>query len=88
LDKKNYKRIIIVAYRLPFRFVKKKEETHIVQNSGGLVSAILSLSEKINNGASTSEKIIWVGAGEKLPGKETVLPDFVLHPIAIPPEMT
>ena len=45
-DKFDFERIIIVAYRLPFKLVKKKYGHSVVQNTGGLVSAILSLSEK------------------------------------------
>jgi hypothetical protein len=37
-DQFKFKRIIIVAYRLPFKLVRKKEEFFQVQNSGGLVN--------------------------------------------------
>ena len=80
----NFKRIIIVAYRLPFKLIRKKEESYIVQNSGGLVSAILSLSEKMKPAPDSSSKILWVGTGEKELGNETMHPNFELHPVEIP----
>ncbi len=83
-DQFNYKRIIIVAYRLPFKLIRKKEESFIVQNSGGLVSAILSLSEKMKPDINSSSKILWVGTGEKQLGVESIHPNFDLHPVEIP----
>ncbi|NJO91966.1 MAG: hypothetical protein HC831_25600 [Chloroflexia bacterium] len=41
----HFNRLVIAAYRLPFKFTKIKNEYKAVQNSGGLVSAVLSLSE-------------------------------------------
>jgi trehalose 6-phosphate synthase/phosphatase len=65
----NFKRLIIVAYRLPFRIYKQKSGYKVVQNSGGLVSAILSLSEsfKRNNNQLVNNKIVWSGVGDNLP---------------------
>ena len=63
LDQIDFKRIIIVAYRLPFKLVRKKQKNYAVQNAGGLVSAILSLSEKMMRENSSAHKIIWVGTG-------------------------
>src|SRR4030042_6885436 len=82
-DQYNFKRIRIVAYRLPFKLIRKKEESFIVQNSGGLVSAILSLSEKMNSGNNSSSKILWVGTGEKKLGNENINTNFELHPVEI-----
>ena len=45
----HFKRLVIAAYRLPFKFNKTKKGYKAVQNSGVLVSAILSLSENIKN---------------------------------------
>jgi trehalose 6-phosphate synthase/phosphatase len=83
-DNYNFKRIIIVAYRLPFKLVRKKDESHAVQNSGGLVSAILSLSGKMRSGGGTSPEILWAGTGEKELGDINVSPGFKLFPVEIP----
>ena len=66
-----YQRLIIVAYRLPFKFIKKKGGVTAFQNSGGLVSAILSLSNKlplVDTGGNKS-RIVWVGEGHEVPEK-------------------
>jgi len=39
---RHYDRLVLVSYRLPFRVLRNK----LVQNSGGLVSAILALAQK------------------------------------------
>lgn len=83
----NFKRLVIVAYRLPFKLVNNGEETTVIQNSGGLVSAILSLSEKMNANASTPVKILWVGNGEKQLEEENINPHFDLYPVDIPDEI-
>lgn len=63
-----YKRLVIVAYRLPFKFVKTESGYCAIQNSGGLVSAILSLSEKFKSSQSAcSDKIVWVGVPDEFP---------------------
>lgn len=51
-----FKRLVIVAYRLPFKFTKVKDGYKAVQNSGGLVSAILSLSQKMPIASTDVEK--------------------------------
>ncbi len=86
-DHYNFKRIIIAAYRLPFKLTKKKDESFLVQNSGGLVSAMLSLSEKMKISNGPSSKIIWIGTGEKQLGTENDHPNFELHPVEIPREL-
>ncbi len=84
-DKFDFKRIIIVAYRLPFKLVKKKEGYNVLQNSGGLVSAILSLSEKLNTGEDKNAKIMWVGTGDPMLETATnVNANFNLYPVEIP----
>lgn len=80
----NFKRIIIVAYRLPFKLIRKKDEFITVQNSGGLVSAILSLSEKLNSANSIPAKIIWVGTGDRQLADANLHSNFELHPVEIP----
>lgn len=84
IDQFNFNRIIIAAYRLPFRLVRKKEEYYTVQNSGGLVSAILSLSDKMNKNNNSSVKILWAGTGDSQLEKEDVYPGVRLIPVAIP----
>ncbi|QKZ12018.1 bifunctional alpha,alpha-trehalose-phosphate synthase (UDP-forming)/trehalose-phosphatase [Spirosoma sp. KUDC1026] len=86
--KQSHNRIIIVAYRLPFTIKRTNEGTEIFQNSGGLVSAVLSLAEQV--GQSTSEhapKIHWVGqAGNNLadlPSSVFENENFVAHPVFI-----
>src|SRR4030042_1436547 len=80
----NFNRIIIAAYRLPFKLVRKKEEYYAVQNSGGLVSAILSLSERINSNHNSSPEILWAGTGDSQLGNEDVHPGVKLLPVEIP----
>jgi len=83
-DQFDFKRIIIVAYRLPFKIVRKKDNYYVTQNAGGLVSAILSLSEKMNTGNKGALKILWVGTGDSQLGKEYINPNFKLFPVEIP----
>ncbi len=84
-NKQKFNRLIIVAYRLPFKLVRKKGEYHAVQNSGGLVSAILSLAENMTeNPGSVSQKILWVGSGEEQLGEKNIHPKFDLFPVEIP----
>jgi trehalose 6-phosphate synthase/phosphatase len=77
-------RLIIVAYRLPFKLVQCNGVNTAVQNSGGLVSAILSLSENMNLISNSDSKILWVGTGEKKLGEKNVNPHFDLYPVEIP----
>jgi trehalose 6-phosphate synthase/phosphatase len=81
-----FKRLVIVAYRLPFRFIRQKGRISAIQNSGGLVSAILSLSQKMRNSSgSLASKILWVGRGENIPQKSSDSrfenPDFEIQPV-------
>jgi trehalose 6-phosphate synthase/phosphatase len=61
-----FKRLIVVSYRLPFKVVIRDGRKVIEQNSGGLVSAMSALSEKMADyGASELyQKIVWVGKGD------------------------
>lgn len=60
------RRLVIVAYRLPFKFKQRQGRFTAVQNSGGLVSAVLSLTHKLNIAGDSGEmdKTVWVGMGE------------------------
>ncbi len=62
--------MVIAAYRLPFKFSKTKKGLKAEQNSGGLVSAILALSENFrkSNSQIADSKIVWAGIADDLPG--------------------
>lgn len=68
---KNFNRLIIAAYRLPFKFNKTKNGFKAIQNSGGLVSAILALSENLkkDNNLVVNSKIVWAGIADNLSDK-------------------
>ena len=89
LNKNSFKRIVIAAYRLPFKFVHKDGKMHAIQNSGGLVSAILSLSNKIRevNYGDIQEKTVWIGKSDNSPkelGSEPIENDvFKIEPVFI-----
>lgn len=59
-----FKRLIIVANRLPFKFVLQNGTYVAEQNSGGLVSAILALSENLKKTNSAAGDIVWIGTGD------------------------
>lgn len=84
IEQFDFKRIIIVAYRLPFKLIRKKDKYTAVQNTGGLVSAMLSLSDKINAAGKKKSEIVWVGTGASQLGKENISPNFKLYPVEIP----
>ena len=83
----SFKRLVIIAYRLPFKLVKKGNTTVAVQNDGGLVSSILSLSEKMNFNSGGESKILWIGTGEKQLGMESINQKFDLLPVKIPEDV-
>ena len=91
--KQNYKRLIIVAYRIPFKIVMKNEKPTLIQNSGGLVSAILSLSSKMKEGGvmDKENKILWFGYSDTFfedNSSENLSDDtFEVYPIQINPEI-
>jgi trehalose 6-phosphate synthase/phosphatase len=64
----HFERLVIAAYRLPFKFTKMKTGYKAEQNSGGLVSAILALSEnfKKSNSQVVNSKIVWAGTADNL----------------------
>lgn len=67
-----FKRMVIVSYRLPFKTVIIDGRETTVQNSGGLVSAISALSQKIagNSMADLCQTIVWVGKSDAPPATE------------------
>lgn len=86
----HFKRLVIAAYRLPFKLSKTKKGYKAVQNSGGLVSAILALSENFKKSTKDlkNSKIVWAGIADDLP--DDVTPDsfenenFDILPVTIP----
>jgi trehalose 6-phosphate synthase/phosphatase len=83
-----FSRIIIVSNRLPFKIVNTNGENKLTQNSGGLVSAILSLSEKKNEYINDSSgKIIWIGSSdhtrEEFKEVASQNNDFDIYPVQI-----
>ena len=68
-----FKRIVIVSYRLPFKTVIIDGRETTVQNSGGLVSAISALSQKIagNSMADLYQTIVWAGKSDDPQATET-----------------
>ncbi|MCU0459970.1 MAG: bifunctional alpha,alpha-trehalose-phosphate synthase (UDP-forming)/trehalose-phosphatase [Bacteroidales bacterium] len=85
----DFRRIVIVAYRLPFTIRIRNGALTAVQNSGGLVSAVLSLTERMKKAASgTPATTVWVGKGEHDAGQLNSLPEvketFELVPVKIP----
>jgi trehalose 6-phosphate synthase/phosphatase len=62
-----FKRILVVSYRLPYKTVEKDGRKTVVQNSGGLVSAMSALSEKTsqNGGSELYKNVVWVGKSDE-----------------------
>jgi trehalose 6-phosphate synthase/phosphatase len=84
-----FKRLIIVAYRLPFTIRHRGGSIGAVQNSGGLVSAVLSLTGRMKRSASGhSPTTVWVGKGDhsadQLNSLAEVRETFELVPVRIP----
>jgi trehalose 6-phosphate synthase/phosphatase len=91
-ETKHFKRLIIASYRLPYKFSKVKDEVRAVQNSGGLVSAVLSLSEKsFRTESGTDERIIWTGTADGLsktmPASAFKDTTFEIVPVNIPSKL-
>ena len=86
----DYKRIVIVAYRLPFSLKHRNGKLTAVQNTGGLVSAVLSLTQRMKSGSQNEamEKTVWVGQGEYDNERLNSLPEvketFELSSVRIP----
>ncbi len=88
----SFNRLLIVSYRLPFTVQQTDDGTELRQNSGGLVSAVLSMAEQMGQrqGDSTA-KIHWVGFGDaslQSADPATLENDaFVAHPVFIEEEV-
>lgn len=85
-----FKRIVIVAYRLPFTLKQRGSTLTAIQNTGGLVSAILSLTNRVKSpdGDAEMEKIVWVGKSDYDSDRMNALPEvkdkFELRSVKIP----
>lgn len=82
----HFNRLVIVANRLPFNFVSKNGTYIAEQNSGGLVSAILALSENLKKTNSSAKDIIWIGTGD-VPEKFTNPKGFELKNVEVPKDL-
>ena len=85
-------RLIIVAYRLPFKIISENDQVRLFQNSGGLVSAVLSLvHEQEGSPFNSEEKIQWIGftenTTEELEGQSLENESFQAHPVFIPADV-
>lgn len=83
-----FKRLLIVSYRLPFTIQEKEEGAELIQNSGGLVSAVLSMAERMGQvEGDAAAKIHWVGHADS--SLQQIEPSalenetFVAHPVFI-----
>ena len=81
-----YKRLVIASYRLPFKRSEKNGKKSVEQSSGGLVSALVSLSRNAAVG-ELYHNVVWVGKGdedfdEEIQAGETGI-NFRLVPVAI-----
>jgi trehalose 6-phosphate synthase/phosphatase len=76
-------RLVLVSYRLPFRLHRNK----VIQNAGGLVSAILALAEKAKATEQFDQRIVWIGktddTAEELARVQEQVSDFELVPVRI-----
>lgn len=90
---REFDRLIIAAYRLPLKFIRQKNGFRAVQNSGGLVSAILSLSERLREEKQVirDHKVLWTGSGELPAEMNQTLPvmsdHFDILPVKIPSDV-
>ncbi|WP_025761630.1 bifunctional alpha,alpha-trehalose-phosphate synthase (UDP-forming)/trehalose-phosphatase [Dyadobacter tibetensis] len=91
-ENKQIGRLVIVAYRLPFKIVREGEGVNLFQNSGGLVSAVLSLvGDGAQNPIVSGDKIQWIGyadnSPEELEGLSLENDSFKAHPVFIPDDV-
>ncbi len=91
-DNSKIGRLVIVAYRLPFKIIKEEDEVSLFQNSGGLVSAVLSLvGDGSNDPIVSGDKIQWIGysdnSKQELEGVSLENDSFKAHPVFIPDDV-
>ncbi|MCU0846749.1 MAG: bifunctional alpha,alpha-trehalose-phosphate synthase (UDP-forming)/trehalose-phosphatase [Spirochaetes bacterium] len=88
----DFERIVIIANRSPFSIITEKNKKTLIQNSGGLVSAMASLSEKMIPALQKqNHQIIWVGNSEfrkaDFEALEPPSKSFDFYPVAIPEDI-
>lgn len=88
----HFKRLVIAAYRLPFQYIQTKKGVKAVQNSGGLVSAILALSETFKkSGSGVKQKIVWAGVMDNSSDNPSLVEfeneHFTIAPVNLPQEL-
>ncbi|WP_221392221.1 bifunctional alpha,alpha-trehalose-phosphate synthase (UDP-forming)/trehalose-phosphatase [Dyadobacter sp. NIV53] len=88
----NSGRLIIIAYRLPFKIIRENDQVQLFQSSGGLVSAVLSLvHEQQEPIFKSKDKIQWIGFTENTPeeleGQSLANDSFQAHPVFIPDDV-
>lgn len=81
-----FTRLLIVSYRLPFSIRHTNPGPELVQNSGGLVSAVLSMASQLgHNTDQAAAKIHWIGHGDaalrQVPPAALENDSFVAHPV-------
>lgn len=84
--KSSFKRLLIVSYRLPFSIQQTNEGPELHQNSGGLVSAVLSMAEQMGpTQENSATKIHWIGHGDtslqQVDAAALENDTFVAHPV-------
>jgi trehalose 6-phosphate synthase/phosphatase len=91
-SKSGFNRLLIVSYRLPFSIKQTAEGHELMQNSGGLVSAVLSMASQIGyqqDGLAT--KIHWIGhadsALEHIESSAFEDDTFIAHPVFMDEEV-
>ncbi|QMW01534.1 bifunctional alpha,alpha-trehalose-phosphate synthase (UDP-forming)/trehalose-phosphatase [Spirosoma foliorum] len=82
----SFNRLLIVSYRLPFTIQQTDQGPELLQNSGGLVSAVLSMAEQMGqNQRKSATKIHWIGHGDsslqQLDSSALENDTFVAHPV-------
>ncbi len=81
----HFDRLVLVSYRLPFRMLRHK----VVQSAGGLVSAILSLTQGglLGPEGRLAREVVWVGKSDeeadKLARMQQEAGPFELAPVTI-----
>lgn len=86
-------RLVIVSYRLPFKLIREGRKFQLIQNSGGLVSAILSISEKLKTLSLQHlfSSIAWIGHSQETRGDFRRAQNgndlLELHPVPLDEEM-
>lgn len=78
-----FQRLVVVANRLPFKFVPLNDTFIAEQNSGGLVSAVLALSENKLSANNKASDILWIGTGD-IPEKYENPKGFELANVEVP----